>query len=171
MGWGFLRREVCGRLLARVEVWLCAACCGLVAGPVLAQSGVPTATYPVGVIQEEFVDPAEGGRPLDYMLIYPAAPDNAAAPFKVFLSSNLHLYKDAPLLADGLKRPLIVFSHGAGGNASTYAWFGEYLASHGYIVAMLYHYRANTFELERPVCPQQAVAAAPRYRSGHHAPA
>jgi predicted dienelactone hydrolase len=39
-----------------------------------------------------------------------------------------------------------MFSHGAGGNGSGYAWFGEYLASHGYLVAMLYHYRANTFD-------------------------
>ena len=29
---------------------------------------------------------------------------------------------------------------------SIYAWFGEYLASHGYIVAMVYHFRANTYD-------------------------
>ena len=39
-----------------------------------------------------------------------------------------------------------MFSHGAGGNGSGYAWFGEYLAAHGYLVAMVYHYRANTFD-------------------------
>jgi predicted dienelactone hydrolase len=49
-------------------------------------------------------------------------------------------------VSDGLKHPLVVFSHGAGGNGSGYAWFGEYLASHGYLVAMVYHYRANTFD-------------------------
>jgi predicted dienelactone hydrolase len=62
------------------------------------------------------------------------------------MSTNLHLYKDAPIVADGLKHPLVVFSHGAGGNGSLYAWFGEYLASHGYLVAMVYHYRANTYD-------------------------
>src|SRR5882757_4266061 len=82
----------------------------------------------------------------DVMLISPAAPDSAAVPFKVFLSTNLHLYKDAPMVADGLEHPLVMFSHGAGGNGSGYAWFGEYLASRGYIVAMVYHYRANTFD-------------------------
>jgi predicted dienelactone hydrolase len=56
------------------------------------------------------------------------------------------MYKDAPLVADGLKHPLVMFSHGAGGNGAGYAWFGEYLASHGYLVAMLYHYRANTYD-------------------------
>jgi predicted dienelactone hydrolase len=49
-------------------------------------------------------------------------------------------------VADGLRHPLIVFSHGAGGNGSVYAWFGEYLAARGYIVAMVYHYRANTYD-------------------------
>jgi predicted dienelactone hydrolase len=88
----------------------------------------------------------EAGRPLDYMLIYPAKPDPAAKPFKIFLYSNLQLYKDAPVVTDGLRRPLVMFSHGAGGNGSGYAWFGEYLAAHGYIVAMVYHFRANTYD-------------------------
>lgn len=89
----------------------------------------------------------EGGRPLDYMLIYPAATDGGAAPFKVYLSTNLHLYKDAPIVEDGLEHPLVMFSHGAGGNGSGYAWVGAYLASHGYLVAMVDHYRANRFDL------------------------
>jgi predicted dienelactone hydrolase len=96
--------------------------------------------------QVEYVDPADGGRPLNYMLIYPAAPDSGASPVKIFLATNLHMYQDAPIAADGLKHPLVMFSHGAGGNGSGYAWFGEYLAAHGYIVAIIYHYRANTFD-------------------------
>jgi predicted dienelactone hydrolase len=96
--------------------------------------------------QVKFVDPAEGGRPLDFMVAYPAAPVPTAVPFKIFMATNLHLYKDAPVVSDGLKHPLVMFSHGAGGNGSGYAWFGEYLASHGYLVAMVYHYRANTFD-------------------------
>ena len=44
----------------------------------LAQSELPPALYPVGMTMVEFVDPTEGGRPLDYMLIYPATPDRAA---------------------------------------------------------------------------------------------
>src|SRR5262245_36373580 len=107
---------------------------------------LPAITYSVGMTQVEYVDPTDGGRPLNYMLIYPAAPGVTGTPFKIFLSSNLNLYKDAPVVSDGLKHPLVVFSHGAGGNGSGYAWFGEYLASHGYFVAMVYHYRANTFD-------------------------
>ncbi len=139
-----LERDEFTRFLFSVLVWF-----GIIfAWPMYAsaQSLLPTALYPVGMVMVEYVDPADGGRPLNYMLIYPAAPAPGAAPFKVFLSTNLHLYKDAPILADGLKHPLVMFSHGAGGNGSGYAWFGEYLASHGYIVALVYHYRANTFD-------------------------
>jgi predicted dienelactone hydrolase len=111
-----------------------------------AQDVLRDAPYPVGMRQLEYLDSSEGGRPLNLMLIYPAAPTAAATPFKIFMSTNLHLYKDAPVVPDGLKHPLVVFSHGAGGNGSLYAWFGEYLASHGYLVAMVYHFRANTYD-------------------------
>jgi predicted dienelactone hydrolase len=151
-----LERNSFTRFLAGPTVWFAIIYCGLVAWPAyaLAQAVLPTAPYPVGMAQVEYVNPADGGRPLNYMLIYPAAPDIAATPVKIFLFTNLHMYftnlhmyKDAPIAADGLKHPLVIFSHGAGGNGSGYAWFGEYLASHGYFVAMVYHYRANTYDL------------------------
>jgi predicted dienelactone hydrolase len=119
---------------------------GALAQDAPAQGALRAAPYPVGVTQLEYVDPSEGGRPLDLMLIYPAAPATTAVPFKISFAINLHLYKDAPVVSDGLKHPLVMFSHGAGGNGSIYAWFGEYLASHGYVVAMAYHFRANTYE-------------------------
>lgn len=68
---------------------------------------------------------AADGRRLNFMLIYPAAEDSAAALFRVFLSINLQLSKDAPIAPDGLRRPPVVFSHGAGGNGAVYAWFGQ----------------------------------------------
>jgi predicted dienelactone hydrolase len=122
--------------------------CAVMTWPVFAgdQTALSATAYSVGMTQVEYVDPADGGRSLNYMLIYPAAPDVTGNPFKIFLSAKLHLYRDAPIVSDGLKHPLVVFSHGAGGNGSGYAWFGEYLASHGYLVAMVYHYRANTFD-------------------------
>jgi predicted dienelactone hydrolase len=123
-------------------------CCALMTRSVHAgdTSVLPAITYSVGMTQVEYVDPTDGDRPLNYMLIYPTAPGVTGTPFKIFLSSNLNLYKDAPVVSDGLKHPLVVISHGAGGNGSGYAWFGEYLASRGYLVAMVYHYRANTFD-------------------------
>jgi len=129
-----------------ITYWNIVACCSLALWPVhaLAQDALPIVPYPVGMTQIEYV--ADDGRKLNYMLIYPAAPEQGDRPFKLFLSDNLHLHKDAPVAADGLRHPLVVFSHGAGGNGAGYAWFGEYLASHGYFVAMVYHYRANTFD-------------------------
>ena len=134
------------RVLART-FWTAVMYCALVAWPAyaLAQAELPSSLYPVGMTQVEYVDPADG-RPLNYMLIYPAAPEAGATPVKLFMATNLHLYEDAPIAAGGLKHPLVIFSHGAGGNGSGYAWFGEYLAARGYIVALVYHYRANTFD-------------------------
>jgi len=122
-------------------------CLALAAWPLcaLAQALPAGAAYAVGMIQVEHADPADG-RPLNYMLLYPAVPAAGATPVKLFLSTNLEIYPDAPVADDGLQHPLVVFSHGAGGNGAGYAWFGEYLASRGYIVAMVYHYRANTYD-------------------------
>jgi predicted dienelactone hydrolase len=143
-----LQQDRFTRFLAGAAAWLAVVWCSLAIWPghVSAQAVLPAALYPVGMTQVEYVDPSDGGRPLNYMLIYPAAPDAAATPVKIFLSTNLHLYKDAPFAAGGLKHPLVMFSHGAGGNGSGYAWFGQYLAARGYMVAMVYHYRANTFD-------------------------
>lgn len=143
----FRGRNGFARLFTQVTMCLGIMCCGSAwPSSARAEAVLPAALYPVGMRQLEFVDPAEGGRPLNMMIIYPAVPAAAAVPFKIFLATNLHLYKDAPIVSDGLKRPLVMFSHGAGGNGSVYAWFGEYLAAHGYIVAMVYHFRANTFD-------------------------
>ena len=103
------------------------------------------ARFAAGVTQIEFHDPADGVRPVDFMLIYPAESASAKEAVTLPLSANLRLFADAPA-APGGRHPLVVFSHGAGGNASGYAWFGEYLAERGYIVALAYHYRANTFD-------------------------
>jgi predicted dienelactone hydrolase len=111
-----------------------------------AEDVLQSASYKAGMTQLEYVDPSEGGRPLNLMLIYPVAPATTGVPFKLFLSTNLHLYRDVPVVSDGVKHPLVMFSHGAGGNGAIYAWFGEYLASHGYLVAMVYHFRANTYD-------------------------
>jgi predicted dienelactone hydrolase len=98
-------------------------------------------TYPVGIRQIEFFD---GSRYFALAVFYPAdLPDTSAPTFNLPFFVNLHLYKDAEI-AEG-KFPLVMFSHGRGSNPLSYAWFAETLASHGYIVAAPYHYRANTY--------------------------
>src|SRR5450432_2873858 len=123
------------------------ACCGLAlrSGKALAQTAKIAGPYSVGMKQMEYIDPTDG-RHLAFALFYPAAPAERSAPYRMLFFTNLHLYMDAPVVADTLKRPLVMFSHGAGSNGLYYAWFGEYLAARGYLVAMLYHYRANTYD-------------------------
>jgi predicted dienelactone hydrolase len=121
--------------------------CGLAAWSASAgaEDLLPNDPYPAGMTWVEYQNPADG-RPLDALLIYPAAPDPDATPAKILFSTNLTLYADAPPADDGVRHPLVVFSHGAGGNGAGYAWFGEHLAERGYIVLMVYHYRANTYD-------------------------
>jgi len=112
------------------------------AGPTAKMTGL----YPVGMRQMDYVEPPDG-RHLAFELFYPAAPsESSAAPYHMPFITNLHLHVDAPIVADTVKRPLVMFSHGAGSNGLYYAWFGEYLAARGYLVAMLYHYRANAYD-------------------------
>ena len=49
------------------------------------------------------------------------------------------------MLAEG-RHPLVMLSHGRGSNPLLYAWFAQTLAAQGYIVAGLYHYRANSYD-------------------------
>jgi predicted dienelactone hydrolase len=143
-----VKRRGLVQLFAALKV-CCIIACGdlaLSSGKALAEADGIGGPYPVGMKQMEYVDPADG-RHLAFTLFYPAAPaDNSAAPYHMPFFTNLHLHMDAPVVADTLKRPLVMFSHGAGSNGLYYAWFGEYLASRGYLVAMLYHYRANTYD-------------------------
>jgi len=111
-----------------------------------AQTIQPGAPYPVGMTQLEYVDTAQGDRHLALTLFYPAVLSNSDVPLHMIFFTNLRLYKNAQMVSDNVKRPLIMFSHGHGSNGLYYAWFAEFLASRGYIVAMLYHYRANTYD-------------------------
>ena len=111
----------------------------LFASPGFAAAEPP---YPVGLKQIEFTD---GDRQIALAVFYPAAlSDSSAKPTGLPFFTNLHLYRDAGL-REG-RHPLVMLSHGRGSNPLQYAWFAETLASQGYIVAGLYHYRANTYD-------------------------
>ena len=103
------------------------------------------AAYTVGLRQVEFVD--TGDRHLAMNVFYPAdagPPD--AEPFAMPFFTGVNVYPDLAPAADGKRRPLILFSHGRASNGLYYAWFAQQLASRGYIVAALNHYRANTYD-------------------------
>ncbi len=106
----------------------------------------PPAISPVGVRQVEYTDTHYGDRTMAMAVFFPAVVGEGAAPFAMPFFIKLSLYKDAEMAFDGTKHPLVMFSHGRGSNGFYYAWFAQLLASHGYIVAAPYHYRANTYD-------------------------
>ena len=113
----------------------------------LAQGTPSGAAHPVGIKQLEYIDTHHGGRHLAVAMFYPAEIRNRSAkPFVMPFFANLHIYRDVDAAFEGAKHPLVIFSHGRGSNGLYYAWFAEFLASHGYIVAALDHYRANTYD-------------------------
>jgi predicted dienelactone hydrolase len=135
------------RLLVRLAVG-CTVLLGVEAGcfAAWAQSVMTADRYPVGMKQLEYVDPGDG-RHLALALFYPAAPPaGAAVPDRMRFFTKLEFYIDAPVAAGAVRRPLVMFSHGHSSNGLYYAWFGQYLAARGYLVAMPYHYRANTYD-------------------------
>jgi predicted dienelactone hydrolase len=121
---------------------LCASLVALAPAATFAQTSAP---FPVGLKQLDYL--ADGNRHLALTMFYPAAVrERSAARFVMPFFTNLELYKDAELASDGVKRPLVMFSHGRGSNGLYYAWFAEFLAARGYVVAALNHYRANTYD-------------------------
>lgn len=121
--------------------------CSIFSTAIFAQTTLQT-LYPVGMKQMEFV--TKDHRTLNFALFYPAKISADAKPMRTPLFIHLQLYKDATPLTDNVKRPLVIFSHGRGSSAPYYAWFAEYLAARGYIVAAVYHYRANTYDATIP---------------------
>src|SRR5215510_12624159 len=147
---GFIRKFLLSFLRRAGDARRVALCCMLLAvspAATLAQSPQGGASFPVGIREIEYVDPHEGGRHLTLSVFYPAAiRERPAAPFVMPFFTRLNLYKDAEPAFGTSKHPLVMFSHGRGSNGLYYAWFAEFLAAHGYIVAALNHYRANTYD-------------------------
>ena len=128
--------------IRRRLLWLVALLVFLIAP--MGQAAAPAASYKVGMREVDWTD---GARPMVMTLFYPAEiADSAAKPTAMPFFVNLHLYRDAPLAAGDKRYPLVMLSHGRGSNGLFYAWFAEYLASRGYIVAALNHYRANPYD-------------------------
>lgn len=114
--------------------------CGVLLGSV--PSAAETLS-PVGIRPVEFSD---GDRRIALFVFYPAKPDSGTKPFVLPFTVKLNLLADPPPDFGAVKRPLIVLSHGRGSNGLLYAWFAEYLAARGYIVAAINHYRANSWD-------------------------
>jgi predicted dienelactone hydrolase len=127
----------------------CAAAVALaaiaLATPAVAQDAPRATAYAVGLRQVEHVDQGDGAaRTLVMNVFYPAAvPDPSVQPVAIPMFTNVRAYRDAEIASAPARFPLIMLSHGRGSSGLVYAWFAEYLAARGYIVAALDHYRAN----------------------------
>jgi predicted dienelactone hydrolase len=109
----------------------------------------------VGVVTREYSDQlrsnwiGNGTRPLRVIIWYPTDgigeeeivedPDQFA--------ERVSLFRNAKILVSRKKYPLIVLSHGSGGNANQMRWLGFNLASRGYITVSINH--SGTAEEER----------------------
>ncbi|MEM7434848.1 MAG: hypothetical protein AAF436_06815 [Myxococcota bacterium] len=82
-------------------------------------------------------------REISMRMWYPAAPDSGAEPavYAVagVVSVPTDVALDAPPLAEGSDFPLVIYSHGSGGQALLGYPYGELMASHGWILASANH--------------------------------
>ena len=105
-------------------------------------------TYPVGMTHIEYFDSERENRPMVMEVFYPAAAKGKASDLFVLpLFKGFEIYKNAKIAFNGQKYPLILLSHGRVGNRFNFLWLADFLASHGYIVASMDHYFANTYYL------------------------
>lgn len=121
------------------------------------QQGLPTLEK-VGVTTRDFSDSARsnwlgtGPRPLRVIIWYPS--EGGGKEEKIQDASQFS--KPVSVLHDGelsssRKYPLIVLSHGSGGDALQMRWIGYYLSSHGYITVSVSH--SGTAKEERQTAP------------------
>jgi predicted dienelactone hydrolase len=131
----------------RIALVLCHLARGLLCAAPLLGAGTAGAEdlHRVGLRQVEFVDHE---RHLSLNVFYQVTREGGGEPFVMPLYTNLSLLRGAPLDLTGGRRPLVMFSHGRGSNGLVYAWFAEYLAARGYIVAAINHYRTNTYDAD-----------------------
>ncbi|CAM9457447.1 unnamed protein product [Ascophyllum nodosum] len=94
-----------------------------------------------------------------------------------FHNSEVPCFPVAPLTSGEGKRPLVIFSHGLGGNRAMYSTYAAEIASHGYVLIALEHNDASGSSClfpdgrvtgyERP--PNPRVFNAPENRTFRHA--
>ncbi len=64
-------------------------------------------------------------------------------------------------LPEGQKAPLVIISHGLGGDRSSFAYLAEHLASHGFAVAVVEHPGSNSDQIEALLTGQTDKAIEP----------
>jgi predicted dienelactone hydrolase len=102
---------------------------------------------PVGIANIEYFDAAHNNRPMVMLMFYPAVlKDAVAKPFVFPFYKGIQVYKDAEPAFNEKKYPLVLLSHGRGGNRFHLAWLAAYLAANGYIVGSMDHAFADSYD-------------------------
>lgn len=100
-----------------------------------------------GITTLYFYD-AERERPITTEVWYPVDPESPAkAPPGFWVRCDES--RDAPISSKKAQYPLIMMSHGSGGDRFNMSWLAEVLASNGYIVAAMDHF-GNTWNNKIP---------------------
>lgn len=102
-----------------------------------------------GITTLEFYD-AERGRPIVTEIWYPIHAETPSKPSCGFWM-RCEEARDAPLSKANVLYPLIMMSHGNGGDRFNLAWLAEILAANGFVVAAIDHY-GNTWNNKIPQC-------------------
>jgi predicted dienelactone hydrolase len=126
------------RFTLATAVMLSAGCASSRSAPTDSAS-VADAAYPVGLTSVSYEDPAHH-RTLKPVLWYPAArgtvmAEQVASPIFVPFQAA----KDAAPSDAKARWPVVLLSHGNGGEAINMSWLGAHLAAHGFIVVSVNH--------------------------------
>ncbi|MBS0616081.1 MAG: dienelactone hydrolase family protein [Verrucomicrobia bacterium] len=115
------------------------------------KSKTPVVLHPqkTGVVTLRLND-LERNRPLITEVWYPVDEQAPAKPI-AGMWVRCPEARDAPISKAAAKYPLILMSHGNGGDKTNNAWLAEVLAANGYIVAACDHY-GNTWNNKIPDC-------------------
>ena len=120
---------------------------------ILVSPGTFAGTSPsgdkVGTRELNFTDDSRE-RPLAVRIWYPATHTSVERSIHYQGISNGWAAPDGDYSSDNLKRPLILLSHGDGGDNANQAWLGEHLASSGYVVAAVAHWQ-DTYDNHLPI--------------------
>ncbi|PSN14864.1 hypothetical protein C7293_09770 [filamentous cyanobacterium CCT1] len=94
------------------------------------------------------------------LLPVPAVPETPGPYRWERRSLDLHLPTNL-YLPEGLNAPVVVISHGLGGNRSTFAYLAEHLASHGFAVAVVEHPGSSAAQIEALLGGRASEAVTP----------
>ena len=125
-------------------VLLLVVCFALLVGPLAAQDApeMPLAEhgpYAAGIRTLEFMDDARDERPVIVSLWYPGIlPPDRVGDLDKLQSAN-RAVDDIPFDVSGAPYPIVLYSHGYGGDRDQLRFVVELLVSHGFVVATVAH--------------------------------